>query len=394
MSGTTPASAPQSFLSPAATAELSRLAGSPGRSLPEARILRDGSAAFPAMIALIEGARLRVRFENFIFAGDATGRRFAVALSEAARRGVDVRVLYDPIGTLMVRGGSIARVLRRDGVVARPFRPLSALAPWSWLRFRHRDHRKTLSVDGESAVVGGLCISDNWAPPAAGGGGWRDTALLVQGRMAGDVEAAFDTMWELGRGASSPASLDAADPTAPPLGLVAADRPGARCVASVYEWLAGRARSSLDITDAYLVAPRRVLESFEAAARRGVVVRLLLPGRNNHPLAGAAARRIYQPLLDAGARIYEWSGVMVHAKTAVVDGEVTLVGSSNLDPLSMRRNYELNLIVVDPVTGAGMREMFERDIAGARAVDAGEWRRRPLRQRLAEEAATLFDSNL
>ena len=394
MSGTTSESAPPSLLSPAATAELSRLAGAPGRSLPEVRILRDGSAAFPAMIALIESARRRVRFENFIFAGDATGRRFAAALSAAAGRGVDVRVLYDPIGTLMVRGGSIAGVLRRDGVVARAFRPLSPFAPWSWLRFRHRDHRKTLSVDGDSAVVGGLCISDDWAPSASGGGGWRDTALLVRGAMAGDIEEEFDRMWALDRERPSTTVRAQADTTAPPLGLLAADRPEARCVASVYEWLANRARHSLEITDAYLVAPRRVLEAFEAAARRGVAVRLLLPGRNNHPIAGAAARRVYQPLLDAGAHIFEWAGVMVHAKTAVVDGEVTLVGSSNLDPLSMRRNYELNLVVVDPATGAGMREMFERDLAGARAVDPGEWRRRPLWQRLAERAAGVFDSTL
>ncbi len=395
VSGTTSETAPPSFLSPAATAELSLLAGAPGRSLPAVRILRDGAAAFPAMLESIEGARRRVRFENFIFAGDATGKRFATALSAAARRGVDVRVLYDPIGTLMVRGGSIAGVLRRDGVVARPFRPLSPVEPWSWLRLRHRDHRKTLSVDGDSAVVGGLCISDNWAPPSAGGGGgWRDTALLVRGPMAGDVEAAFDTMWELDRKGPAPERSDPADPTGPPLGIVAADRPGARCVANVYEWLANRARHSLEITDAYLVAPKRVLESFEAAARRGVAVRLLLPGRNNHPLAGAAARRVYQPLLDAGARVYEWAGVMVHAKTAVVDGEVTLVGSSNLDPLSMRRNYELNLVVVDPATGAGMREMFERDLAGARAVDPGEWRGRAVWQRMAERAAGVFDSNL
>ena len=394
MSGTTSESAPQAFLSTAATAELSRLAGAPGRSLPDVRILRDGAAAFPAMIGLIEGARRRVRFENFIFAGDATGRLFAAALSAAARRGVDVRVLYDPIGTLMVHGGSIAGVLRRDGVLARPFRPLSPLAPWSWLRLRHRDHRKTLAVDGDSAVVGGLCISDDWAATAAGGGNWRDTALLVQGPMAGDVEAAFETMWELARTASTHAAVDAATPAVPPLGIVVADLPGLGRVANVYEWLANRARHSLEITDAYLVAPRRVLEAFEAAARRGVAVRLLLPGRNNHPLAGAAARRIYQPLLDAGARIYEWGGTMVHAKTAVVDGEVTLVGSSNLDPLSMHRNYELNLLVVDPVTGTGMREMFERDLTGARTVDPEEWQQRPLWQRVAERAAGVFDSTL
>jgi len=374
--------------------ELSRLTGAPVRPVTDVRILRDGADAFPAMIELIGNAQRQVLFENFIFAGDATGRRFAEALAGAAKRGVQVRVLYDPVGTLMVRGGSIARTLRGSGVTVRPFRPLSPMAPWSWLRLRHRDHRKSLIVDGESAVVGGLCISDNWSPSSRGGNGWRDTALLVRGQVVGDVTWAFEAMWR--RANEEHVALPDIVPAdiASPAALVAADQPGAKRVAGLYTWLAGRAQRSLEITDAYLVAPPPLLSAFEAAARRGVEVRLLLPGRNNHPMAGAAARRIYQRLLAAGIHIHEWEGVMVHAKTAVVDGEVTLVGSSNLDPLSMHRNYELNLVVVDPVTGAGMRAMFARDLAGARRVDPDSWGRRPRWQRVAEIAAGVFSPNL
>src|SRR5262249_23770029 len=155
-----------------------------------------------------------------------------------------------------------------------------------------------------------------------------------------------------------------------PAALVAADQPEATRVSQLYEWLAAHARQSLDITDAYLVVPGELLLAFAAAARRGVAVRMLLPGGNNHPLAPPAARYSYQALLAAGVEIWEWSGVMVHAKTAVVDGEVTLVGSSNLDPLSMRRNYELNLLVADPVTGEGMRAMFAQDLKTATRIDA------------------------
>jgi cardiolipin synthase len=176
--------------------------------------------------------------------------------------------------------------------------------------------------------------------------------------------------------------------------MVVADRPGTRRASPLYQWLAEHARHSLEITDAYLVTPPRILYAFEAAARRGVDVRLLLPGRNNHPLAGAAARGNYQRLLDAGVGIWEWRGAMMHAKTAVVDGEVTLVGSSNLDPLSMRRNYELNVIVADIETGAAMREMFARDLTEATRVDAILWRRRPAWQRTAEAMASYFGPNL
>jgi len=383
-----------SFTSSAAIAELSRLTGTPVRPVSGVKILRNGADAFPAMLGLVDGAKQTTSFENFIFAGDATGKRFAATLSNAAHRGVDVRVLYDPVGTLMVRGGSIARVLKKDGVVARPFRPLSPAAPWSWLRLRHRDHRKTLLVDGATAVVGGLCISDNWSPSSHGGAGWRDTALIVEGPVAGDVLVAFEAMWLRAEERKVPAIVAPSEAATPPVALVAADRPGATKVTELYEWMANRARRSLEITDAYLVAPARVLAAFEAAARRGVDVRLLLPGHTNHPMAGAAARRIYQPLLDAGVRIHEWNGVMVHAKTAVADGELTLVGSSNLDPLSMQRNYELNLVVVDPVTGSAMREMFARDLTEAREVGAAEWSKRPWKYKAAERVAAFFSGSL
>jgi cardiolipin synthase len=367
-------------------AELATLAGTLPRSAEDVRILRDGEAAFPAMLALIDSAERQVLFENFIFAGDATGRRFAEALAAAARRGVDVRVLYDPIGTLMVRGGSIARVLRQDGVTARPFQPLSPYMPWTWTRLRHRDHRKTLTVDRRAAVVGGLCISDDWAPSARGGRGWRDTALLVHGPVAEDVARAFEIMWQ---SATRPADAPEAA-TAPPAALLAADRPGDQRIARIYEWLAERARHTLEITDAYLVLPRRTLDALCAAAGRGVAVRLLLPGHNNHPVAGTAARRGYEQLLRAGVEIWEWQGVMIHAKTAVVDDSLVLVGSSNLDPLSLRRNYELNLLVVDPTTARGMHELFARDLTEARRIDLEAWERRPRWQRVAERVSALL----
>ncbi len=383
------------LLSPAGIAELSRRASAPVHPITETRVLRDGDEAFPAMLELIRSAEKSVWFENFIFAGDATGQRFARALGEAARRGVEVRVLYDPVGTMMVKGGSIAKTLAVEGVTARPFRPVRVFAPWTWLRLRHRDHRKTLVVDGKVAVVGGLCISNNWAGHDDGGHNWRDTALMVRGPIVDDVGIAFDTMWHRASGADIPTpSLVSENPPPAPCGLVAADQPGAHHVASLYIWLAKNARFSLEITDAYLVTPEPVVAAFEAAARRGVEVRFLLPGNNNHKLAGASARRLYGRLMSAGARIYEWRGMMVHAKTAVADGEIVLVGSSNLDPLSMTRNYELNILVADSSTGVRMREMFEHDLRGAREVIPSEWAKRPLLQKAAESVARIFDDNL
>jgi cardiolipin synthase len=391
----TPITAASPFTAPGAIAELSALLGTPVRPASDIRILRDGAEAFPAMLELFDRAQRACAFENFIFSGDQTGRRFADSLSAAARRGVAVRVIYDPVGTMMVRGGSIAKVLAKDGVDSRPFRPLSPYSPRSWLTLKHRDHRKTLTVDDDVTIVGGLCISDNWAPTTSGGGGWRDTALSVRGSIAADVAIAFQAMWQRSerRDIAAPSELTL-EPPAPPVALVAADRPGEARVSALYAWLAGRARTTFFITDAYLVAPPALLQALEGAARRGVEVRLLLPGRNNHPVAGAAARRIYQPLLDSGAHIHEWNGAMVHAKTAVVDGVVTLVGSSNLDPLSMQRNYELNLLVIDATTGDSMQRMFAMDLGNATEVDPAGWKRRPLWQRRVERIAAALSPDL
>ena len=385
----------ESLLSPPMLSELSRCAGTPARPVHDVRILRDGSEAFPAMLDLIRSATRSVWFENFIFAGDETGQRFARALGEAARRGVEVRVIYDPVGTMMVKGGSIAKALAAEHVTSRAFRPVSLCDPRTWARLRHRDHRKTMVVDGQVAVVGGLCISDNWASHDDGGHNWRDTAVEVRGPLVGDVGIAFDSMWQRAGGEDVPApSVFSETPPSVPCGLVAADRPGAHRVGSIYVWLAQHAQKSLQITDAYLVTPEPVVAAFEAAARRGVRVEFLLPGNNNHPFAAASARRRYGRLMAAGARIYEWRGMMVHAKTAVVDSEIVLVGSSNLDPLSMTRNYELNLLLADAATGSAMSEMFRRDLDGARPISPETWARRPLWQKIAESLACIFDDNL
>jgi cardiolipin synthase len=383
--------------------QIAVLADAPLRRGHHVRILHDGALAFPAMIAAIRAAEHAICFENFIFAHDRTGEQFAVALEEAARRGVDVRVIYDPIGTLLVKGGSIRRRLKKGGVVVRPFRPFTFKQPWSWLHLYYRDHRKLLVIDDVAAFVGGINIGDNWSPASHGGKGWRDTAAVVRGPAVMDCQLAFERMWRRAL-ERIPGSSGASQFTLPAARIpavkgdtdvvVVGDRPRTHRVAALYEWLAERAQTSFDITDAYFVAPKRVLDALVRAARRGVRVRLLLPGRNNHPVAGLAARRIYEPLLEAGAEIWEWGGVMLHAKTAVVDGRISLIGSSNLDPLSLHRNYELNVVVGPGQASDIMVTFFQADLQSARRLDLTEWRARPLIYRLAERVAWLFSWNL
>lgn len=396
------AKAAPALLAPEALDEIARIAQAPIRRGHDIRILRDGALAFPAMIALIRAAKQQVSFENFIFANDATGERFAKALEGARARGAEVRVLYDPIGTLLVKGGSIRRRLRRASIRARSFRPVGWTAPWSWLHLRHRDHRKVLIGDRLGAVVGGLCVSDNWAPAERGGGGWRDTAVFVRGPAVADLQLAFERMWHRARDTSHDPTLTMEVPIAHPLPpsrgtadvVVVGDRPGTRRVAALYEWLADRAESSIELSDAYMVAPRGVTESLIRAARRGVRVRVLVPGRNNHPVAGLAAQRMYGPMLEAGIEIFEWDGVMLHAKTVVVDGAISMIGSSNLDPLSLHRNYELNVLVASRKTGDEMRALFASDLDSATAVTYQAWLERPWSTRLKEWLAGFFEWNL
>jgi len=389
---------------PRAMEAIAGLAKAPLRRGHHVRILHDGALAFPSMIAAIRSAQRTVCFENFIFVHDRTGEDFAVALETAARRGVDVRVLYDPIGTMLVKGGSIRRRLKQSGVQVRMFRPFSVTQPWSWLHLYYRDHRKLLVVDDAAAFVGGINIGDNWSPASHGGAGWRDTAAVVRGPAVADCQLAFDRMWQRAMermpGSSGASHLELPAAQLPPAArgdedvVVVGDRPRTHRVAALYEWLADRAEVSFDITDSYFVAPRRVFDALVRAARRGVRVRLLLPGRNNHPLAGLAARRIYEPMLEAGGEIWEWGGVMLHAKTAVVDGVISLIGSSNLDPLSLHRNYELNVVVGRGRATAVLQRFFEDDLQSARRLTLEEWRQRPLIYRIGEQIAWLFSWNL
>lgn len=198
--------------------------------------------------------------------------------------------------------------------------------------------------------------------------------MKVSGDIAMEVRHAFESMWN---DEDSRQSQPKQTATSFPAAALIADFPGKERVEHVYEWLARHARHHLYSTDAYLVTPPEVLFAFEDAAKRGVDIRMLLPGCNNYPVVGTAAKRLYQPLMNAGVSIHEWEG-MIHAKTAVMDEYLSLVGSSNLDPLSLKRNYEINLLVADPKTGSKMSSMFQEDLKNADHIKPEDWKNRPL----------------
>ena len=331
------------------------------------RLLLDGPAAYPAMLDAIHRAEGWVHFENYIIRDDTTGRRFAEALAARARAGVAVCLLTDWLGSRGL-GRRLAAELRAAGVELRRFNPPRYL---DILGNVARDHRKLIVTDTNTAIIGGLCIGDEWAgdaersvPP------WRDTALQLDGPVAMALDHAFEQTWTLAGGRIPPGRHAAELPEAgvAEVGVIAGEPRRAR-IQRIVELLAAGAVDRLWITDAYLVAPRSLFQSLLDAARGGVDVRLLVPGASDLPVIRNLTRIGYRALLQAGVRIFEWDGPMLHAKTIVADGSWCRVGSSNLNSSSLVGNYELDVLLHDPGLGAQLEAQFRRDTAVSAEVE-------------------------
>ncbi|PYP37489.1 MAG: cardiolipin synthase B [Gemmatimonadetes bacterium] len=320
----------------------------------------DSPRALDAMLAAIADARRWVHFENYIIRDDATGRRFAAALADRARAGVRVRVLYDALGSF----GTSRKFWRRlvqAGVAVRAFNPLLTLRPYELVS---RDHRKLVVADGGWAMVGGLCIGDEWAgDPARGRRPWRDTMVAVTGPAAAAFDGAFARLWDRAGGPLPPDELDA-DP-APAGGSsvrVVEGVPGRARVYRAVELLVASAAERLWITDAYLIPPAPLYASLLDAAKSGVDVRLLVPGATDLPVVRNFTRVGYRQLLRAGVRVYEYQGPMIHAKTMLVDRRWARVGSSNLNVSSLLSNYELDLAAECEQLTEELARQFRHDL--------------------------------
>ncbi len=349
------------------------------------RLLTDGPEVFPAMLDLIEEASAWIHFENYIIRSDDTGWRFARALAGKAQDGVRVCLLYDWLGCVTT-SRKLWTYLRKHGVVVRAFnrpKPIDVLANLT------RDHRKLVVADGSRAVLGGVCIGDEWSGrPESGILPWRDTAVEIRGPAAAVLDHSFAYMWQLA-GAPLPPDQFASDVA--PAGEVAVQavtgQPGRGRIYRILDLLAAGSTDRMWITDAYLVAPRRLLYALQNAARAGVDVRLLLPGASDVPVVRNLTRIGYRDLLHAGVRIYEWQGAMLHAKTQVADGLWSRIGSSNLNAASLLGNYELDVLIDDPAVADDLEAQFRKDISRASEIVISERRARrtplPGRGRLA-----------
>lgn len=352
------------------------------------RLLRDGREAYPEMLAAIESARSTAHLETYILRSDRAGLRFAAALMSAAQRGVAARLLYDAVGSLGL-DASFTAALANSGVQLAVYRPLFDSAPL--MRLSKRDHRKILVVDGSKAFAGGLNIADDYAPLEDGGHGWRDNHASVEGPAAAELDAAFLEVWDAQTGQRHRAG-PAPPPDGPAWVRVLTNRTFLRRhrIGRAYRRALHRAKSTIDIASAYFLPDVWTRRALKLAARRGVRVRLLVPARSDVELVRWAGRRLYDELLSGGARVFEYEGSILHAKTAIVDGVWGAVGSYNMDPLSLWHSLEVTLNVVDESFGRELADAFEADLEKARELSVEEWRKRPWSERVREAASGLL----
>lgn len=374
---------------------LSRTSGAALSERNTVRILQDAAGNYPVWLDAITRAKKFIHLENYIFQEDEVGWEFAEALSKRARDGVIVRVVRDWLGSWRAGSRGFWRQMVDSGVHLRCFNPPRIDSPIGWVT---RDHRKSIAIDGEVAFVAGLCLSKRWLGDAGRGiTPWRDTGVEIRGPAVADVHAAFGQIWEsTGEGlpTSELPSAEAIRAAGDVALRVVAGAPATAGMLRTDQLIAAVARHSLWLTDAYFVGITPYVQALLAAARDGVDVRLLVPHAMDVPFVRALSRSGFRPLLEGGVRIFEWNGSMLHAKTAVVDGRWSRIGSSNLNVASFLGNYELDVAIDDRRVARELQDLFLRDLDNATEIVLSHNRVRDLRATLPHDCDRLIQAAL
>ncbi len=347
----------------------SRAAGAQLVSGNSVRLLIDAAENYPAWLAAIASAREHIHFESYIIHEDSAGLEFADALIAKAHEGVRVRLIYDWMGGLGKTSRKFWSRLRAAGVEVRCYNPPHFDSPLGWLS---RDHRKMLAVDGEIGFIAGLCVGRMWVgEPEKNIEPWRDTGVEVRGPALANIEQAFAEVWAM---MGEPIPDSEATGTTPhsetgDVSLrVVATVPATGGLFRLDQLIAAMARKRLWLTDAYYAGTTPYVQALRAAAQDGVDVRLLVPNATDIPLLKPLSRSGYRPLLEAGVRIFEWNGTMIHAKTAAADGRWARVGSTNLNIASWLGNCELDAVIENEEFARRMEEQYLADLMNATEV--------------------------
>jgi cardiolipin synthase len=374
--------------SPEFPALLSALVDTPLRAHSAVTLLSGAGEFYEAELKAIAEARHSVHLEAYIFHDSGIARRFLAALTECARRGVRVRLVIDAWGSMRLPYRYFSS-LRDAGGEVRWYQPFR----WrTFKRYNNRTHRELIVIDGRLAFIGGAGIAAWWTDGAGGGPPWRDTMVRVEGAIATAVQACFMENWLESSGevladrSDFPLAARDLEREGEARGLVVISTPSAGLATRahiLFQLLLAASRKSVHIQSPYFVPDRGLVRELTAAAKRGVRIRIVVPGRhNNHPIARLASRRRYGALLKAGIEIHEYQPGMIHSKLLVVDEAWVVTGSTNFDNRSFGLNDEVNLAVQDPPLAVRAMAQFAADLRSCKPVSLEDWQRRSLGERV------------
>jgi phosphatidylserine/phosphatidylglycerophosphate/cardiolipin synthase-like enzyme len=355
----------------------SRATGAPLVRGNRVEVLRDAAENYPAWERAIRDARSTIHVEMYIVHRDSVGRHFVDLLADKAKEGVKVRLLYDWFGCGIGPALGLFRPLVAAGAEVRSFNPPSITALLGWTR---RNHRKLITVDSRIAFISGLCLGEDWTGrPGSRKPPWRDTGVEIAGPAVAQAEHAFFDTWRLAGGTIDPA-ITIEPEQIPPAGDVSLrlipTEPFSWSMLQLDLLVSSMATRTLWITDAYFLGHGPYLEALRRAAADDVDVRLLLPQGSDVGWTVPASHTLYRALLEAGVRIFEWNGAMIHAKTAVADSRWARIGSTNLNLSSWLGNWELDVAIEGRAIAEAMEAQYEQDLAKSTEIVLGR-RRQP-----------------
>lgn len=349
-------------------------------------VLTNGEQFYEAELEAIRRATRSINLEAYIFQRGKVGKKFLIALAERARAGVKVNVALDAIGSFSTTG-SYCDELRKAGGKIEFYHPFS----WrSVANINNRTHRELLIVDGKSGFIGGAGIADHWLTGKKGQPRWRDTVIRVEGDMVSNLQATFAENWLecCGEIIFGEEYFSFDDGVGGAKAMVVNSSPsagGSTRARILFQALVSGARSSIRITSPYFLPDRSMLQELLRAAQRGVEITIIVPGKkSDHGLTRSSSRRLYGPLLQAGARIFEYQPAMIHAKVLIVDDLWSVTGSTNFDNRSFGINDEVNLAACDSLVAHRLAQDFAADVAASREITYQQWKRRAFAERLHE----------
>jgi len=375
--------------------KIQRLYGSHFTDDNKVTLLWKENESFQIIFDSVRKAKELVCLAFYIFRNDDTGKELAEILKEKALAGVKVYILYDHFGSLFTPVKFWAD-LRSAGIQIKASHPFKWESP---LHYVHRDHRKLLIIDGETAFTGGLNIANEYRGYhllLKKKKGWRDTGIFLEGPIAKKLLEEFAKSWTIWKGSpiQFQKNIDPIKGGLPVLPIFASSARGRRQMRKLIHYSINSAGRSVFLTTAYFTPSRRMLQILENAVKRGVEVKLLLPGRSDMYSAHYAGRAFFSKLLRAGVRIFNYQGEILHAKTSVFDEVWSIIGSANLDFQSLRRNDEGNVGIIDREFGKQMVDIFNEDLKNSLEITLTDWQKRPLIDKIKEHFFALFRRRL